>query len=448
MQEKQTNTDIQVKFKPIFGIRPGVYLTILYSFILLVIIFLLFLYPGLKNPGAVLVIKTEPAGAAVRIDGVYRGTAGSKLPVKKGIHIIEAVMPGFESQSAVYEIPSRLIGSLFFPLRENIFFTMELMNPADAFAVYASDYAAWTFAVEPTSSWQIPLSLSEGAYRTGNSKINNNEMQQVLLAASNFAGTKASMRDLIRAKILLDNCGGAPSPTALIGSISGIFEFLSEAPDGAKWLSKVLPREQAAVIEASGWYKNQAAIPPKPETGSPSGSFQTAGLNFVRFSSGFMISETPVSRALFETFLNDVPEWKEHQIDYYQQEISSYPWEIDRNVITGVTWYAAQAFCKWMTTNLPASMAGMEVRLPTEDEWSTAAAAISGMKSQGWEWCADLYTPFKIASASSQAKQLVGSPERSLRGRPSVSSEETRASLPPDLSSPIVTFRAVIAEKQ
>jgi hypothetical protein len=449
MQEKQTTNDFQVKFKPIFGIRPGVYLTLLYSFILLVIIFFLLLFPGLKNPGAVLIVKTEPAGAAIRIDGVYKSTAGSKIPVSKGVHIIEAVMPGFEKQSAVHEIHARVFGSLFFPLRENINFTLELSDPVSAFAVYASDYAAWTFAGEPTASWQIPLSLSQGAYRTGHFKGPNEEMRQVLLAAAGFTVTRAAMRDLIRAKFLLDNCGNAPPPTALIESISDILTFLSQTPESAKWLSKALPRELAAVIESSAWYKNQAAVSPVPETGGTSGSFQMPGLNFIRFSSGFMISETPIPRNLFETFLNDNPEWREHQIDYFPQEISNYPWEIDNNIITGVTWYAAQSFCKWMTANLPPSMAGMEVRLPTEDEWLTASAAISGMKNQGWEWCADPYAHFQIAAVTQRAKHLVGSPERTLRGRAaSSSSTETRASLPPDLSSPIVTFRAVIAEKQ
>jgi hypothetical protein len=447
MQEKQTNIDFQVKLKPIFGVRPGVYLTFLYSFILLTFIFFLLFFPGLKNPGAVLVVKTEPAGAAIRIDGVYKGTAGSGIPVSKGFHIIEAVMPGFEKQGAVHEIRARVFASLFFPLRENINITLEVSDPASAFAVYASDYAEWTFAGEPTASWQIPMSLSEGAYRTGHFKDSNEQMQQVLLAAAGFTVTKAAMRDLIRAKILLDNCGGAPCPASLVNSISDILTFLSETPESAKWLSKTLPREQAAIIESSAWYKKQAAI--EPETVNPSGSFQMSGLNFIRFSSGFMISETPIPRDLFETFLNDNPEWREHQIDYFPHEISNYPWEIDNNIITGVTWYAAQRFCGWMTANLPPSMADMEVRLPAEDEWLAASAAISNMNNQGWEWCADPYVHVQIAPVSRQVKQLVGSPERTLRGRAASSSTaETRASLPPDLSSPIVTFRAGIAEKQ
>jgi hypothetical protein len=448
MQEKQINNEIQVKFEPIYGIRPGVYLTFLYSFILLLILFFLFLFPGIKNPGAVLIVKTEPAGAAVRIDGVYRGVAGSKIPVSKGIHTIEAVMPGFESQSSVHEIPARYLGSLFFPLYKKIEFTLKTSDPADAFALYAADYAKWTFAGEPTASWQIPMSLSEGAYRTGNVKKPNYYMNQILLASSNFAVTKAAVRDLIRAKILLDNCGNAPSPAALINSISGILEFLSENQNSAKWLSKVLPREQASVIEPSKWLKNQSGVPSKPLISSATESVRMAGVNFIQVSHGydgygFMISENPVSRSLFETFLNEKPEWREHQTDYFPQEISTYPWEIDKNIITGVTWYAAQAFCDWIALRMSVP-SGMEVRLPTEWEWADAANYISNMKNPGWEWCANPYAPLEL-TYSSQGKEAVGSPERSLRGRQSSSSMETRASLPPDLSSPIITFRLVIA---
>jgi hypothetical protein len=302
------------------------------------------------------------------------------------------------------------------------------------------------------------MSLSEGAYRAGHllypSKTLKDEMQQVLLAAAGFAVTKASVRDLIRAKILLDNSGNAPSPVALVHSISSIFAFLSENQNTAKWLSQVLPREQASVIESSKWFKNQSAEQLKPYYLKPYYAVVAldrkliAGITFIeytdKFSSyGFMISETPVSRSLFETFLDENPQWREHQTDYFPQEISSYPWEVDKNVITGVTWYAAQAFCGWMASRLPPSIG--EVRLPTEIEWSIAAQGIPNMKNIGWEWCNDPYAPLQITKPSPPAIQAVGSPERSLRGRQTANSAETRASLPPDLSSPIVTFRIAIS---
>jgi formylglycine-generating enzyme required for sulfatase activity len=125
---------------------------------------------------------------------------------------------------------------------------------------------------------------------------------------------------------------------------------------------------------------------------------------------------------------------------------------INRNAVTGITWYAAQAFCEWLTTwlttQLPLSMANMEIRLPTENEWQFASSFISNMRNPGWEWCADHYVPLPFITAAPEAIETVGSLERSLRGRHSPASTETRASLPPDLSSPIVTFRTVIVEKE
>jgi hypothetical protein len=448
MHQKQTDTEDQVRLVPIMGIRPGVYLTVLYSIILLAVLFFLLVFPGLRKPGSVLTVKTEPAGAAIRIDGVYMGVSGGKIQVKKGTHAIEAVLPDFETESVLREIPGRVFGSLFFPLKYNIEFTLTTRDPAAAFAQYAADFAAWSFGGEPTVAWQIPLILSEGAYRTG--PANDPQAGEILAAASRFTVTRAALRDLVRAKILVETGGLSPSPTGLIGSISDILVFLSENSGSAAWLSGLLPRESAYVIEESAWYKsdsagNAAAIAPySGDFGAR--RFEIDGLSFIPINS-FMISENFVQRSLFETFLNENPQWKDGYIDFHE-ELSVYPEIYDREVITGVTWFAAEAFCRWLTLRLPPSMANMEVRLPTEAEWEYAPRAdIRRIPGPGLEWCADYFAPLQFIKASPQAVQAVGSPERSIRGRPSSAASETRASLPPELSSPFVTFRPVVVER-
>jgi len=194
MREKQTveNTD-QVKLKPIMGIRPGIYLTVIYSIILLIALFFLLFFPVIKNPGSMLIVKTEPAGAAIRVNDVYMGLAGSRIFVPKGKNTITAVMPGFESQTAVHEIPSRLFGSLIFPRLYRIELNLKTPDPEAAFASYASEFAEWTFAGEPTATWQIPMVISQGAYRVGpyakeNSEVSN-ELADILTAASRFTVT-------------------------------------------------------------------------------------------------------------------------------------------------------------------------------------------------------------------------------------------------------------------
>jgi len=339
MQPKLPENEDQVKLKPFYGIRPGVYLTVIYSFILLTVFFLLFLLPGIKNPGVMLIVKTEPAGAAIRVNDVYMGLSGSRIFVPKGTHTIEAVMPGFESQSAVHTVPSRIFGSLFFPRLYRTEFTLKTSDPAAAFAFYASDFSEWTFAGEPTVSWQIPLSLSEGVYRVGPYVSEyKNELNDILMAAARFAVTNAAMKDLIRAKILFDNNGCAPSPLTLLYSISDIMAFLSQNPESARWLAEIASSEFMQIIWESAWYKNMHTPSLNNERPVHLGTREISGITF-NLINDFMISENPVSKPMFETFLNENPLWREHLTDYYPNEISVNPMEILYiNDMTAITW--------------------------------------------------------------------------------------------------------------
>jgi hypothetical protein len=480
MNMKPNETEDSVKLKPLFGIKPGVYLTVFYSIALIIILFFVFVYHGLVNYGTVLLVKTEPAGAAVRVNGVYLGAAGTKIPlpntIKPGEPVnIQIVLPGFELEGGDYQIPGRVFGSRYFPHIFKLEYTLKTTDPAAVFANAASEYAAWTFGGEPTEAWQVPLVLSENAYRIG--PYNDGQTADILKAASRFTVTRAALRDLTRAKILLDNGGQAPSPVALTGSLSDILVFLSENPGSAKWLADLLPHQSAAVVRESDWYKNEKiGIPVFVPGGVPAiNNLVLAGLNFTGIQNstmilmeegtsiilnskhdfthikGFMISQTPVPKALFETFLAENPEWREHYIDYFEGETTRHPAQIyDNNTVTGVSWFAAEAFCKWLTDKLPSSMSNMEVRLPMQIELESAEnrGLIGRSEQSGWEWCIDPFAPLNFFAASQEAIQAAGSPEHTLYGRQAANSPFTRASLPPEFRSPIVSFRPVIAERE
>jgi hypothetical protein len=420
--DKQTDTEDQVKLSPILGIRPGVYLAVLYSIIILAVLFFLLFLPGLSKPGAVLFVKTTPAGAAIRVNGTYMGTSHSKIPLRKGAYVIEAVLPGFEAQSATHNIPGRVFGARFFPLRYNAEFVLKTNDPAAAFALAAADYAAWSFGGEPTATWQIPLSLSEGAYRAGSG--NGDETAKILKAASRFATTRAALRDLIRAKTLADNGGNSPSPVSLTGSISDILAFLSENPGSAGWLANLLPPESASIVKESNWFKAGLTTDTddRPST-SPiiaRGRFRLDNLSFASLPDGYLISE----------------QMRVMDIRSFMISETAVP---DANV----SWHEAEAYCQKLTEQLPASMAGMEARLPTELEleYAVKCGIINNLEA-GWEWCADPYAPLDFIKASPEAIKAAGSPERSLR------KGTERSSLPPELSSPFVSFRPVIAPKE
>jgi hypothetical protein len=478
MHEKQVEPadEDRVRLKPFLGLRPGVYLTIIYSAALLAVLFFVLIYPGLARPGSVVVLKTEPSGAALRVDGVYVGTSPDEVFVSRGHHTLELVLPGFTTMRIECEIPGRLFASLLFPRRYPLEAALESPDPKAAFSLAAADYAAWTFGGEPTASWQVPLSLSEGAYRVGAYAADNRgTMDDLLKASARFAVTRAALRDIVRAKILADNGGLSPSPASLFGSAAGIIGFLSENPGSAVWLAELLPAESAAPVISSAWYKKQNAaladiggdMSPPPKSSLPQGQVRLGGLAFSGVGGGtlartgpfarripveeFMLCDTTVTAAAFEAFLAANPQWRE--------DLTGGEYLTD-GAITAVSWFAARAFCAWLSAQLPSSMAGWEVRLPTEAEWEYAARNSGPAPEHGvWEWCADFYAPLGFSGASPEAAAAIGSPERSVRwagpgeNAPGVrqasgaAMTETRASLPPEFCSPFVSFRPVIARR-
>jgi gamma-glutamyl hercynylcysteine S-oxide synthase len=495
--DKTTEPDDHVRLKPILGMRPGLYLTLLYGVVILLVLYLILLRPGITRPGAVVVFTSEPWGAAVRVDGLYAGSSPCKIFVPKGKREIEVVMPGFTGERIEAEIPGRVFASLLFPKRFPLYVRLNAAEPLKPLEIAASDFAAWSFGPEPTADWQIPMALSEGVYRAGSASVNAGG---ILEAAARFAVTRAGLRDLVRAKNLSVNGGNAASPLILMRSVSDIISFLENNPNAAAWLADTLPQEPASLLVSSSWYQNQlaghAALITRENLSAAPGEFSAvmgnppfpqiriAGLMFTGLNGGnlaqgepfphlapiepFMICSTVVPAPAFADFLDANPQWSPDQREALESRglatdeyLADFEAGIGRTItgINAVSWYAARAFCEWLGTKLPDSLSGWEVRLPTEAEWEYAVKSAEKWERQGllvrgnaWEWCGDPYSHLPFISATSDAITAVGSPEYPLRGGSMLNSVipanvETRASLPPESCSVFVSFRPVIARK-
>jgi hypothetical protein len=489
----------QIKLKPFLGIRPGVYLAWFYGFIVLIVLFFLLLYPGMVRPGTLLSVSSEPWGAAVRLDGVYLGTAPGDFFIPRGQRRIEMVLPGFEPHIIEKDFGGRLFASRFFPLREEIHGNLGLTEPAEVFSQAAADYMAWSLTGEPTAAYQIPLSLSEGAYRTGPAGKDPavyRKLDGILSNSLGFTLTRFGLREFVRAKYLIDNGGLSPSPLTLLRSAGNMLNLLSENPEAALWLGEILPPETAALIAGSSWSPSGDDPAPSPQNGnSGSGRVLTLeSLSFREIPGGTLIQDTPaprrivledfsmaeteISPAAWEAFIRAHPEWGKENVsalkeqglvngDYLEgpdnpERLSGYP----AAGVPGVSWYAAKAYCRWLTGLLPHSLASYEVRLPTEAEWEYAAKMTGGsvpgrgdfqegglqnMSGGFWEWCGEPFVPllfFRPSLKGDVAEEF--SPERPVRGgswanSPGSVDAETRGSLPPSSCSPFVSFRPVLA---
>ncbi|MDR3341275.1 MAG: SUMF1/EgtB/PvdO family nonheme iron enzyme [Treponema sp.] len=495
LDAKETIPEDQVRLKPLLGIRPGVYLGILYALILVGVLFVALCYPGLANPGSVVAVQSEPAGAAVRVDDVYMGVTPGEIFIPQGDHQLTMILSGFNPYQTNLRIRGRLFGSAFFPARQQITGTLEAPDPVAAFALEAADYAAWSFTGEPTATYQIPLSLSEGAYRSGPGAADAQTytaMDAMLKGAARFASTRGALRDLLRAKGIIDNGGLSPSPVTLLRSAEDILDYLSTTPGSSAWLAEVLPPAVVSRITGSAWYTKQITVASVLAAKSPAitpswgARLSLGSLMFREISGGtlvqgnsfphhitleaFYMAETEVSYAAWEAFLEANPAWRvEHTETLTAQGLVNGEYLAspdsalaDGNTVSGISWYAARAYCQWLTGLLPAALGSWEVRLPAEAEWEYAAKAAGGSGDSGatitdmlggcWEWCDDPYAPFNFLPTGTETIRAIGSPERVVRGGcwvnpPGSVNAETRASLPPATCSAFVSFRPVIALK-
>jgi hypothetical protein len=450
--------------------------------------------------------------------------------VPKGSQSIKLVMPGFTPFVTQLDVPSRIFAHVPFSASFTVQAELTETEPFAALLAGAEYFAAWSFSGETSDAYQIPMSLSEGVYRSaiGSSwlysppkAMNNTDLSQIspfaryqsyrsiprhdpiLRGAARFVSSKASLADLLRAKFLGDNAGRAPSPLTALYSAGSILRYAAHNPAFTAQVCDLLG-EGAKPLFESEWYKKNVidAVFSLQEQDnsyaatSSNAEISVAGVNFVEVPTGvffaapdfqfvskmssFYIATTEVTNKQWELFLAENPEWRpENTQNLIDQGLvnSDYLIKTDdprypASTVSGVSWYAANAYCKWLTTKLPASIRergfGWEAQLPTELWWEYAAKAVkagrlnrrvvtnmlpldrNGSEGGCWEWCADPFVPLYFLQADQYVIDAIGSPQRSVRGgswiNPAGSlSLETRAGLHPDSCSVFVSFRPVIA---
>ena len=76
MSRKKQLPEVEpVKLKPFHGIRPGVYIIIIWALIIILLDFVLFVLPGLVSNTSYVTFNEPVVGSGVYEDGIYLGSA-------------------------------------------------------------------------------------------------------------------------------------------------------------------------------------------------------------------------------------------------------------------------------------------------------------------------------------------------------------------------------------
>lgn len=556
--------EVKVSLKPLFGIKPGIYLAILYSFILLLVLFFLLLFPGITNRGKRFQFESNVPGAAVYIDGAYAGITPFTAFVPAGEYSLEYRKQFFHPDTQQISVRGPIFASLFFPGKESNLGVLELQDRSGFMYDAVTRYSSWSMVdgfyqgyqpppiaedmvrslfplYSPSSTSNVPSKQSNSDSENTSDTVTLTEKALVSMMLS--TSQDYQVRDLLKAYVLFHSQGSALTSSSFLSCLETILRISSEYPgfflwalefagsDGIEKISQLpeftdaistifesLTTEDSYSTSSSAsskdtWVqlKNCDFIPVKGgEYAFNSSSEDNSGSKGleVPFDSippnvkvaDFYIQRTEVSIGDFLDFLEENPQWKKENLPSLLEQnlvtedyLLHFP-DSDEALpssyslpITHISWYAAKAYCLWLTESLPPFLSNYQVRLPREEEWEWVSrlekaddgdqlfikgingpvSVLNNEGSQGevlhllgnvWEWCADWYYLGEYFFFAGDGKkklsmevQEIPAAEKVVRGgswanMPHSIQPTTRGSQPPVWCTPFLGFRPVIAK--
>lgn len=420
----------QVTLSPVFGMRPGVYLSVLYGFVLILLLFLLLFLPGIVRFGSRVTFDTAPAGASVLVDGIRVGATPATVFVPAGTHSVEMRKAYFAAKTETVAVGGRAFFSLFAPRRLTVSAALKLSDSHGLLDSATEDFASWALYGEANGQYQFPPVLHDAVrdFYAGGAGSTPGAAAQWLNGSVRDVQSPVLLRDYVSAQALDASAGRVLGPLQAGMLVKNFIQLAERSQDFSAWLIDVLGQDAAAAVTKSAWYAaaqshyNKAVTSAQPlsigagvgTSGPPfaAGRVSIDGLSFVRVPGGTFVmgndeqNRTPtdallvphlavqtteymmtteVTRAEYARFLSANPMWApsqkselaakglvdEHYLDGWDSSSPS-----DRSLpVTNVSFAAAGAFAAWIETSLPGELSavGATVHVPSEREWEYAA---------------------------------------------------------------------------
>lgn len=493
--------EMNVKLKNFGGISPSVYLRVFLGFIAACGLFFLLFFPGIRHEGTVLKVTTRPAGAVVTVNGYYADTTPAKifLPARARYNV-KIEKSGFPTYEKEINAKGRIFATLIFSVKEKIDIVWD--KPADpdlcSQQVLAefNDFALADKEYSPSVRKQSAKIFEPNYFftetldffvRDFKGFLTDEEIETAVLRAAGLCTHEVTARAVLKAYTRL-----YPTLDAVEAADAVLTALNASDPRAALIFRSALPEPVKKEITTAD---------PQPDSSSyrlpkmtPTGSFSALGERWVYFPQtkamtaqrdflppaetdfgGFWIQDREVTAGLYRRFLSDCPEYAAENASALENEgladafyLRQFPQD-DRLPAVSVSWYAAQAFCRWIEqqpgfssyrARLPYS-AEIEI-LTADDNLSAANMGGSGLRRAGspqadtirdltgnaWEWCQNpplrdpaANDPF-LLNLPTEIKAVAGGSYKS----DSFSASETGVQFAV-WSSPYTGFRVVLEKK-
>ena len=376
MSRKKQLPEVEpVKLKPFHGIRPGVYIIIIWALIILLLAFVLFVLPGLVSNTSYVTFNEPVVGSGVYEDGIYLGSATDGVYKTTG---------GNHKYTFTYE--GEEYGEVESKVKRKVFFTLfshkpQLIVPERSYndevkekvvSAFIRDVTSYSAVISAPDTFHYPPIFS--AFASNSVEMSIKDVRDAWLLALSHISSSSLYEDYeVGKEILLK---------------SGIL-FETEESKELEYYIEALFNGEKVILEKS--MENNILLPTKD------GDFFHYEPTIVEMGYSTTLTvesakEVPVKVEVYEfsiarnlvtehdwaLFVEENPKWSKDNLETLVEEglvdsnylkgITLSPYINSIRPIRNISYYAASAYVEWKS-----GKDGVIYHIPTEKEWYTAS---------------------------------------------------------------------------
>ena len=410
-----------VKIKPLFGMKPGLWLTIAYILALFLILFLVAVLPDIIDAHKRVTFTSDSGTVAVYLDDVYQGGTPFTRKIKSGTHQVSYRLNGYEIDSFSIKVGTPVFFNWLFPRTQSVSSSATINQEAfDAVSLELLEKAnAYSAILEYDSVHRYPEIFTKYANNVANSTFRTSG--DAFEAASLFITTDEMLKDFENA-------------ASIIGiNLLPLYKTLDESRTTGVQDAQTPVLKAGKTSLKTEWFTIEGFTIPEADFSNG----KTVKATFPEImeagktvhTDAFNIGSYLITEAQFQQFIASNPQWGKDNKDeliakglvdeYYLSGIDFSSGTANRPV-NNISWYAADAFCKWLS-----EATGRNVTLPSENQWmaaclsdseggyqkslmpSAAEKAPASLLGGLWDMTSTRFVPLSRIAADSQVEKAV-----------------------------------------
>jgi formylglycine-generating enzyme required for sulfatase activity len=437
MKKYSVKQEDEVRLKPIFNIPPSRYMPIALAAAVVLVLFLLFLLPGLISSSARISVNPDMSNAGIWIDGEYAGSVRSKPEIESGTYDITISKPFFEEITYTdLKVNGNVLFSLFHTRTQNLEADWNMIDLSGYADYVRTELSHWSRIDEYSDRYHYPDILTKTAQELilEEQVLNNSPqiIEQLFNDAAAYVTNITMVNDLKSAQKLLEPLftidQELPEMLAEHYSESSQFAATRDYLNRLDTSISEIDTPQTIRIQENTYL----LVPRGSKTVLGDRSFTPGDdMRYLPYehivARDYYICAAEVTEIEYAQFVRENPYWapenrrtlvSEGMVDdLYLEDINLDAPSL--RPIRSISYHAARAYAEWLSSRIE----GFSAELPTLRQWESAlkfheaqapfinrlliveqpGAQLYGMAGSLWEFTQSPYVP--VAShAPSQAQ--------------------------------------------